>query len=222
MNMIEPISIALADDNYIYRVGFKRELKKFDANIKLLFEAENGEELIEKLKLQRPDVVLTDIIMPRMDGVEVTHIIKREYPSLLVIGLSEIYDNPQLNDFIYAGGNAYLSKESLHLNFITALEDLIKSGYHFNETFTKERVEEILSAKGKRLFLRDGKRFSEKEVMVMRLISQHKTITRMAEELNISAESIKKYKASLHAKLSVKKDSEIMAYAIKMGYVDME
>ena len=54
MNMIEPISIALADDNYIYRVGFKRELKKFDANIKLLFEAENGEEFIDKLKEMDP------------------------------------------------------------------------------------------------------------------------------------------------------------------------
>lgn len=68
--MNEPISIALADDNYIYRVGFKRELKRIEANIKLLFEAENGEDLINKLKSQRPDVVLTDMLMPRMDGVD--------------------------------------------------------------------------------------------------------------------------------------------------------
>ncbi|UPT66182.1 MAG: response regulator transcription factor [Sphingobacteriales bacterium JAD_PAG50586_3] len=220
--MNEPISIALADDNYIYRVGFKRELKKIEANIKLLFEAENGEELIEKLKSQRPDVVLTDMLMPVIDGVDATRVIKRDYPSLIVVGLSEINDNPYMNDFIEAGGNSYLSKESLHVDFVKALEDLILTGYHFNNVFTKEKVEGILQKNGRKLILRDGKRFSEKEVLVMRLISQHKTINRMAEELNMSVESIKKYKASLHNKLQVKKDSEIMAYAIKMGYIDMD
>lgn len=213
--MNEPISIALADDNYIYRVGFKRELKRIEANIKLLFEAENGEDLINKLKSQRPDVVLTDMLMPRMDGVDATRIIKKEYPSLMVVGLSEMYDNPYLTDFIEAGGNSYLSKESLHVDFVKALKDLMHTGYHFNNAFSKEAVESVLNKNGKKLILRDGKRFSEKEVMVMRLISQHKTINRMAEELNMSVESIKKYKASLHNKLQVKKDSEIMAYAIK-------
>jgi DNA-binding NarL/FixJ family response regulator len=220
--MNEPISIALADDNYIYRVGFKRELKKIEANIKLIFEAENGEDLIEKLKSQRPDIVLTDMLMPRMDGVDATRIIKKEYPTLLVVGLSEMHTNPYVDDFIEAGGNSYLSKESLHVDFLNAVEDLITTGYHFNTTFTKEKVESVLTKLGKKLILRDGKRFSEKEVLVMRLISQHKTINRMAEELNMSVESIKKYKASLHNKLKVKKDSEIMAYAIKMGYIDMD
>ncbi len=220
--MNEPISIALADDNYIYRVGFKREIKKLEANIKLIFEAEDGRDLVDKLRTQRPDVVLVDMVMPRMDGVDATRIIKKEYPSLLVVGLSEMQDNPYVNDFIEAGGNSYLSKESLHVDFITAMEDLLTTGYHFNTSYSRNKVEDILGKMGKKLILRDGKRFSEKEVMVMRLISQHKTINRMAEELNMSVESIKKYKASLHNKLKVKKDSEIMAYAIKMGYIDMD
>jgi DNA-binding NarL/FixJ family response regulator len=162
------------------------------------------------------------MLMPRMDGVDATRIIKKEYPTLIVVGLSEMHDNPYIIDFIEAGGNSYLSKESLHIDFVKAIEDLILTGYHFNSAFSKEKVESTLNKNGKKLILRDGKRFSEKEVLVMRLISQHKTINRMAEELNMSVESIKKYKASLHNKLQVKKDSEIMAYAIKMGYIDMD
>lgn len=216
----EPIVIALADDNYIYRLGIKRELKKYP-QVRLLFEAENGEELIDKLKIQRPHIVLTDILMPIMDGVDATRIIKKLYPTQLVAGLSEVHDNPYIADFIEAGGNAYFTKESLHVNFIESLLELMNTGYYFTNTFTREGVEATLAKQGKALKFRDGKRFSEKEVLVMRLISQHKTINSIAEELNLSVDSIKKYKASLHHKLHTKMDSEIMAYAIKVGYADI-
>lgn len=216
----EPIVIALADDNYIYRVGMKRELKKYP-QIRLLFEADNGQDLLDKLKQQRPHIVLTDILMPLMNGVEVTAAIKKLYPTLLVAGLSEVHDNPFVPDFIAAGGNAYFTKESIHVNFVESLYELLHKGYCFNENFKREDVEAALHHQGKALKFRDGKRFTEKEILVMRLISQHKTITGIAEDLNLSIDSIKKYKAGIHAKLGTKMDSEIMAYAVKVGFADM-
>lgn len=217
--MKEPISIALADDNYIYRIGFKRELKKWP-HVRLIFEAEDGEELIRKLKLQRPDVVLTDIAMPKIDGIEATSIIKKEFPALLVAGLSELSHVDYITDFTLAGGNAFLSKKHLHINFEQILDDLIHTGFHFNNIFDKDSVEKVLRDNGKKLHLRDGKRFTEKEIMVMRHISKHKTLSKIADELNVSVDSIKKYKASVHHKINSKMDSEIMAYAIKMGYAE--
>lgn len=216
----EPIVIALADDNYIYRVGMKRELKKYP-QVRLLFEAESGQELLDKLTIQRPHIVLTDILMPLMNGVDATREIKKLYPTLLVAGLSEVHDNPYVPEFIEVGGNAYFTKEALHVNFIESLYELLHKGYLFNNTFKREDVEASLQRQGKSLKFRDGKRFTEKEVMVMRLISEHKTITNIAEELNLSIDSIKKYKAGIHAKLGTKMDSEIMAYAVKVGFADM-
>lgn len=216
----EPIVIALADDNYIYRVGMKRELKKYP-QVRLLFEAESGQELLDKLKIQRPHIVLTDILMPLMNGVDATREIKKLYPTLLVAGLSEVHDNPYVPEFIEVGGNAYFTKEALHVNFIESLYELLYKGYFFNETFKREDVEVSLQRQGKALKFRDGKRFTEKEILVMRLISEHKTITNIADELSLSIDSIKKYKAGIHAKLGTKMDSEIMAYAVKVGFADM-
>lgn len=216
--MEDLINIALADDKYIYRIGFKREIKRY-AKIRLLYEAEDGSDLIDILKKRvRPDIILMDLIMPKVNGIEATRYVRDNYPSILVAGISENGNNPYVDDFIEAGGNAFLSKENLHIDLNYALSELLLKGYYFNNYFPQDHVSEILNLTGKKLFFRDGKRFTDKEILVMHWLSKHYTTNEIAEELKISRESIKKYKSSILSKIQASSDTEIMAYAMRHGY----
>ena len=105
------IKIVIADDHEIFRDGFRLMISRQD-DIQLLGEAGDGRELIDLVQTLKPDVVITDIKMPRMDGIEATRLIKEEWPSVLVIGLS-VHSAPQVGDTMReAGAFSVLTKEA--------------------------------------------------------------------------------------------------------------
>ena len=116
MKQYSPIRTVLADDHEIFRDGFNVMLKKQD-NIKLIGEASNGQELIEITERLKPDVVITDIKMPLLDGIEATRIITEKFHGIHVIGLTMFDDDNLIIDMLEAGAKGYLLK-SAHKNEI--------------------------------------------------------------------------------------------------------
>ena len=116
----KPIRIILADDHEIFRDGFKSMLKK-QPTVQLLGEAADGIELVALCRQLKPDVVVTDIKMPNMDGLEATKILAKNFPEIGIIALSMIDEASMIVDIIKAGANGYLLKNAHKEEIITAI-----------------------------------------------------------------------------------------------------
>ena len=122
MKTANPIRIILADDHEIFRDGFKAMLKK-QPSVELIGEASDGEELVEVTRQLNPDVVVTDIKMPRMDGLQATRILSKEFPQIGIIALSMIDEENLIIDMMEAGAKGYLLKNAHKNEIIEAIKE---------------------------------------------------------------------------------------------------
>src|SRR5690348_4606233 len=121
MKITNPIRIILADDHEIFRDGFKAMIRK-QPSVDLIGEASNGEELVEITRRLKPDVVVTDIKMPRMDGLQATKILCAEFPQMGIVALSMIDEENLIIDMMEAGAKGYLLKNAHKDEIIEAIK----------------------------------------------------------------------------------------------------
>jgi DNA-binding NarL/FixJ family response regulator len=214
MKPTTPIKIVLADDHEIFRDGFKAMLKK-QPSVQLLGEASDGEELIALTRLVKPDVVVTDIKMPGIDGIEATKQLTKELPNIGVIALSMFDEENLIVEMLDAGARGYLLKNAHKDEIIQAIL-CVNDGetYYCNHTSTKLAQMIARSNFGSR-----GKEkkidFSEKEVAVMRFICQEMSNKEIASELNLSIRTIEGYRDKIQEKIGAKNAAGIVVYAIR-------
>ena len=126
-----PIKVAIADDHKIFRKGVILSLRPF-TNIKFVFEAENGDELLNGLPAAEPDVVLMDLRMPGKDGIEATKTISKQYPQIKVLVLSMYEDERFVYHLMENGANGYLLKNSEPNEIRRAIMEVFEKGYYLN------------------------------------------------------------------------------------------
>src|SRR5215213_2604658 len=125
-----PIRVVLADDHEIFRDGFRVMLKKQDS-VELIGEAGNGEELLEQVQELQPDIVITDIKMPKLDGINATKILAKKYPHIGVIALSMFDEENLIIDMLEAGAKGYLLKNAHKNEIIAAVESVFKNQIYY-------------------------------------------------------------------------------------------
>jgi len=215
MMKTNPIKIILADDHEIFRDGFKSMLRKQPAVV-MIGEAANGDELVKLTRQLIPDVVVTDIKMPKMDGLEATKIISKEFPRIGIIALSMIDEESQIIDMMEAGAKGYLLKNA-HKNEIIDAINAVYDGelYYCNETSAK--LSRMIAANEKIPFIRKKEKveFSDKEIDVMLLICEQLTNKEIAQKLNLSTRTIEGYRDRIQEKIGAKNSAGIVIYAIK-------
>jgi len=214
--MAKPIRIILADDHEIFRDGFSVMLKKQD-EIKLVGEAADGEELIEITQTLMPDIVLTDIQMPKMNGIEAARIIRKKFPDVYVIALSMFDDDNLIMDMLEAGAKGYLLKNAPK-NEIT---EAIKAVYSDEMYYCKSTSDKLIQMMAQSRFnpYKDLKKpsFSEREIEIIILICQQAMSKDIAAKLFLSIRTIDGYREKIQEKMKVKNTAGIVVYAIKNG-----
>ena len=216
MTTYAPIRIVLADDHEIFRDGFNIMLKK-QTNIKLIGEASNGVELLEITEKLMPDVVITDIKMPKLDGIEATKIISEKYPGINIIAFSMFDDDNLIIDMLEAGAKGYLLK-SAHKNEVI---DAVKAVYN-NETYycksTSGKLAQMIAQSRFNPYKQLKKpEFTPKEVEVIRLICQEYPNKEIASKLFLSVRTIEGYREKIQERIKAKNTAGIVIYAIKAG-----
>lgn len=223
-NDLKAIRLVMADDHEIFRDGFRLTLSKAPG-IQLIAEASNGKELVSTVNRVRPDVVITDIKMPIMDGIEATRQLHKSFPELGIIGLSMFDEDDLILEMLEAGGRGYLLKNADKAEVLEAIKTVFNNQQYFcNQTSAKLALLIARSEVSKRMEVKIQPHliFAEKELEVVRLICREFTAKEIAELLFLSPRTVEGYRLRIQEKMHVKNIAGLVIYAIKHGIFDPE
>lgn len=212
------IKVAIADDHQLFREGLAFILEK-EEDFDVLFDAENGEDLLQKLQksLEPADVILMDIKMPVMDGMEATQQIKKQYPKMKIISIS-MYDQ---EDFVLhlldLGVNGYLLKETSAQEVKKAIRTVKDKGYYFDD-FVSQIMLSGLKRKNRNKPNVDGHvQITTREKDVLKLILKECTNHEIAEKLFISVRTVETHRKNLLDKFRVRNTVGLVIRALELG-----
>jgi DNA-binding NarL/FixJ family response regulator len=217
--MYLPIRIVIADDHEIFRNGFKLLLQD-QHEVELVGEADNGNQLIDAVNTLQPSVVITDIKMPGMDGIEASRILKEQNPSLGIIALSNYNEDSLIVDILEAGARGYLLKNTNREELITAVK-AVHGGESYYCTATSSKLTKMIAESRFNPYRSMPRiRFTDRELDVIRLICEQKTNKEIASTLKLSVRTVESYRENIQEKISARNSVGIVIYAIKNKIFD--
>ncbi|RPD39693.1 response regulator transcription factor [Chitinophaga barathri] len=219
--MLPPIKVAIADDHKIFRSGVINTLTPYE-NINVVFEAEDGEHLLQIMQDQQPDVILMDLKMPKMDGIQATIKVKEKYPQVKVIILTMYEDDNFIVHLVENGANAYLLKNSEPEEIYEAICTTYDKGFYFNENVNLALLKKVLH-KNKQQFkptFKNEVQLSDRELEVLKLICNEYTTQEIAEQIFLSSRTVEGLRQKLLEKLNVKNTVGLVLYAFRNGLIE--
>jgi DNA-binding NarL/FixJ family response regulator len=189
VNSSIPIRLLVADDHEIFRDGLKMMLRK-QPNFEVVGEAANGEELIQLSKELNPDIVITDIQMPKMDGIEATRHLSRQQPGIGIIALSMFGEENLIVDMLEAGAKGYLLKNAHKEEIIDAIKTVFDEQTYYCSATSVKLAQLIARSKFNPNRRTVRPELSEKETEVIRCICQQMSNKEIAAKLNLSVRTI--------------------------------
>jgi DNA-binding NarL/FixJ family response regulator len=218
------IKLALADDELLFRQGVKAILGSEDT-IEILFDAEDGEHLINQLRNTQvlPDIVITDLKMPSLNGVEVTKLIRKEFPDVKVIALTSYFSKPFILNMISIGAVAYLAKNSTPALMIKTIKEVANKGFYYDEQVMQYIHESIVNPSEKKVKSNfDTNYFTKREIEVLDLICKQYTTNDIADSLYISPRTVEGHRNNLLLKTESKNVAGLVIYALKNKMVSLD
>jgi len=206
--------IIIVDDHPIVRNGLK-QIVSDEKEFEEVQEASNSEELFEFLNKENFDLIILDIAMPGMNGLDALIKIRNIYPEQKVFILSALSEDLFAIRAIKAGASGYMHKECAPESLIHAIRRILKGGVYISQNLSEKLAGELKDNSKKAPY----DRLSEREFQVMRLIASGKTISAIAEDLSLSVTTISTYHARILEKLGLKNSSELTVYCVREGLV---
>jgi two-component system, NarL family, invasion response regulator UvrY len=209
--------IVLVDDHILLRNGLASIVKTFEG-YSVLFEANNGKEFIEQLKTYPPpDIVLLDINMPEMNGIETATWIKENSPSIKILVLSVMDSDKVIISMLKLGARGYILKDSKPGVFKQALDSIRDSGFYMNELVSNKMLNYVVidENKGKETFTISH--LTENETTFLKLSCTEMTYKEIAEKMKVSPRTVDGYRDHLLKKLNVQSRVGLVVFAIKYG-----
>ncbi len=210
------LKVIIADDHEIYRDGLKMVLKK-ERWLDVVGEARNGKELVQLAKKLVPDVIITDIVMPEMDGIEALKQIMKKNPQTCAIALSMFNEDTMIVEMLEAGALGYLLKNAEKEEITEAIKAVYKNQPYYCRTTSAKLVNLISKSRFNPYKNHPVLQFSDKEIALIKLICKEKSNKEISEELFLSSRTIEGYRTRIMHKMAVKSTVGIVVYAIKTG-----
>jgi DNA-binding NarL/FixJ family response regulator len=219
---MDKIKVLLADDHAVLRAGLKT-LFHAQPDIEVVAEAANGEEAVRQSLKVVPDIVLMDITMPGLSGLEATREITRQNPAIKVLALTMHEDESYLHQMLRAGASGYVPKKAADVELLAAIRATYRGEHFIHSSMTtglvaELRTKEVVSPAESR----GDDRLSGREREVLRLLAMGHTNQQIADKLYLSVKTVETYKARLKDKLGLRGRAELVRYAIQAGLLDTE
>jgi two-component system response regulator NreC len=214
------IRVLLADDHTILREGI-RALLSAQPDIEVVGEAANGREAVAKAHDLKPDVVLMDIAMPLLNGLEATRQIKKEHPRINVLVLT-MYDSQEyVAQILRAGASGYVIKEAAADDLVSAIHAVHGGGAFLYPSVTKMLVDDYLQRVEAEGDEKPYEQLTDREREVLQLIAEGYTNKEIAELLCLSVKTVQTHRAHIMEKLNLHDKGELIKYAIRRGIIEL-
>ena len=212
----QQIKVVIADDQDIYRDGLQMLLSK-DKGIKVIAEASNGRRLADLVKQFRPDVVLTDLVMPEMDGIHAISEITSSVPTTRCIAITT-YDTDQLIiEALEAGAMGYIVKNAQKGEIIEAIKTVYEGHPYYCKTTSIRLAKKISKSRFNPYTIDSHRLFSDKEKEIIRPVCEEKTSDEIGRTLFMSGRTVERIRSKILEKMNVKTSAGVAIYAIKNG-----
>jgi len=217
---VEKIKIIIADDHTIFRQGLRMLLAQED-DMEVVGEAADGIQALELAKKHNPDIILLDIAMPTMDGVQVAGTIKKSLPRIKIIVLTSYSDDQFLYEFLKLGVSGFVLKDSASQDLIYSIRKSHEGMVFFDPSVSKKVMEKFTQVSGgKSDFVNYGK-LSDREKEVLRLVAEGCATKEVAEKLYISPKTVENHRANIMKKLNIRDRTGLTKYALRLGLIDL-
>lgn len=213
------IKIAIADDHKIFRDGIRMALKE-KQYVNIIWEAEDGKDLMEKVLLKCPDVILMDIRMPEVDGINAIPILRKKYEQLKIIVLTMYDEQEMITKMMERGANAYLTKTSDPEEIYEAILSCMSNDFYFNDLVNKAVLAKLQNKRAVRQFYPNPVKFSEKEIKILRLIADDKTTDEISKQVFLSPRTIETIRQNMKSKVGVKTIAGLIMYGMRNKLID--
>jgi DNA-binding NarL/FixJ family response regulator len=214
------IKVLLADDHALFRAGL-RSLMELESDIEIVGEAENGRLAVELTKILRPEIVVMDIAMPMLNGLEATRQILHDMPDTKILILSGYSNCDYIDKVIDAGACGYLVKQSLPDTMLRAIREIRKGKKIYSPSISAHIREKynMKSASGKPAKIQ-GVDLTSREIEVLQLVAEGMANKNIADELGISIKTVEKHRHNLRKKLGLNDTASLIRYAITAGIIE--
>lgn len=212
------IRLLLVDDHEVVRRGLRMLLEN-EADLAIEGEAGNGEEALELVEKLKPDVVIMDITLPDMSGIDATRRIKAAYPDVAVVSLTIHEDQQYFFEMLQAGAAGYVPKRAAPDDLITAIRAAHRGETYIYPSLARHLVHDFLGRNGEEQTKETIGSLTPREQEVLALLAEGQTNEQIAGKLTISAHTVARHRENLMGKLGLHSRSELVKYAIRKGLI---
>ena len=213
------LNVIIADDHVLFRAGVKTALS-LKKDIRIIGEADNGQQLLHLLKHLEPDVILLDIQMPVMDGITALPEIKKLYPDIRIIMLTMHNDHSMISRLIELGANAYLTKNSDSEGIYEAIRNYNSNEYYINDLTNKDLNDALRTKRNADTNYSEEAKLSDKEKHILKLMCDEKSTKEIADMVALSPRTVEAIRDKLKSKTGVKSMAGLVMYAVKSGIIE--
>lgn len=215
------VRVLIADDHALVREGIAAFLR-FSNDIKVVGEASDGIEAIELARKVKPNIVLMDIGMPKLGGLEATVEIKKVCPNTKVIVLTQYDDREYISRFLKAGVSGYLLKKAVGSELVNAIRAVNKGEFYLFSSIASEVVAGYLGKEDKIVKADSYEKLTDREKQVLKLIAEGYSHKEIANFLNISVKTVIAHRTNISEKLNIASRAGLIKFAISKGIIKLE
>jgi len=216
---VENLRIVLAEDHTILREGL-RALLSADPNFEIIGEAQNGREAVRCVEKLEPDLLLMDLSMPRMSGMDAIREIKKRYPEIKIIALTVHKTEEYLLTTLKAGADGYVLKDATHEELVMAIKSVMGGKSYLSPGVSEKVIVGYLDGRESNRTASPWETLSQREREVLKLIAEGFKNKEIAEDLCISLKTVEKHRANLMKKLDLHNAAALTVYAVQKGLVN--